>query len=43
MKPEEVEYITEMVRRIAAILLLQPALDMNYQEVKSNTYSWPGN
>lgn len=41
MKPEEVEYVTEMVRRIAAILLLQPALDANYQEIKSNTYLWP--
>jgi hypothetical protein len=41
MKPEEVEYVTEMVRRIAAILLIQPALDANYREVKSNTYPWP--
>jgi len=27
-------------RRIAAILLLQPALDRNYLAVKGNTYEW---
>ncbi len=37
---EEVEYVTEMVRRITAILLLQPALDANYESVKSDTYEW---
>jgi hypothetical protein len=38
---EEVRYVQEMVRRIAAILLLTPALDANYQDVKANTYAWP--
>lgn len=38
---EEVRYVQEMVRRIAAILLLQPALDANYRAVKENTYPWP--
>jgi len=41
MKMEEVEYLTEMARRLAAIVLLQPKLDENYRTVKSNTYLWP--
>ena len=31
-----------MTRRIAAILLLEPALDENYVRVKAHTYAWPG-
>ena len=31
-----------MTRRIAAILLLEPALDENYARVKADTYAWPG-
>ncbi len=38
---DEVRYVQEMVRRIAAILLLTPALDANYQSVKANTFPWP--
>lgn len=38
--PDEARYVTEMVRRIAAILLLQPALDANYEVVKADTYRW---
>jgi hypothetical protein len=38
---EEAEYVTDMIRRIAAILLLHPALDANYEAVKADTYSWP--
>ena len=30
-----------MTRRIAAILLLEPALDANYERVKAETYAWP--
>jgi hypothetical protein len=41
LKPEEARYVSEMVRRIVAILLLQPALDENYKAVKAHTYSWP--
>ncbi len=37
----EVRYVQEMARRIAAILLLESALDANYQAVKANTCSWP--
>lgn len=40
LKREEVRYVQEMVRRIAAILLLEPALDANYQAVKENTFPW---
>jgi hypothetical protein len=33
---EEARYVSALVRRIAAILLLQPALDANYLAVKTN-------
>ena len=42
LKPDEARYATEMTRRIAAILLLEPALDANYERVKADTYPWPG-
>jgi hypothetical protein len=38
---QEAEYFTEMVRRIAAILLLGPELDASYEHVKSAPYPWP--
>jgi hypothetical protein len=38
---DEVRYVQEMARRIAAILLLQPALDANYESIKQHTYPWP--
>jgi hypothetical protein len=31
-----------MVRRIAAIILMQPALDENYHRVAEKAYEWPG-
>ena len=37
---DEARYVTEMTRRIAAILLLEPALDANYEAVKTDTYDW---
>ncbi len=37
---DEVREVTNMARRIAAILLLEPALDENYQAVKVNCYDW---
>ncbi len=40
LKVEEVREVTRMGRRIAAILLLQPALDANYEAVKASTWSW---
>jgi hypothetical protein len=39
---DEVRYVQEMARRIAAILLLEPALDVNYESIKQNTYPWEG-
>jgi hypothetical protein len=38
---DEVRYVQEMARRIAAILLLQPALDANYESVKQHSFPWP--
>jgi hypothetical protein len=31
-----------MARRIAAILLLEAALDASYQRVKAQTWTWAG-
>jgi len=39
----EVREVQAMARRIAAILLMQPALDANYQAVKADPYPWPTN
>ncbi len=41
-KPDEARYVTEITRRIVAILLLEPALDENYERVKADIYPWPG-
>ena len=41
LKVEEVREVSRMSRRIAAILLLQPALDRSYCAVKGDSYSWP--
>jgi Type ISP C-terminal specificity domain len=38
---DEVRYVQEMARRIAGILLLEPALDANYEAIKSHTFPWP--
>ena len=37
---EEVRYVTETARRIAALLALQPALDENYRAVAGDTYAF---
>lgn len=37
----EVNEVRDMFRRIAALLLLEPALDENYESVKQNAYAWP--
>lgn len=42
LKPEEARYVTEMVRRIAALVLMQPDLDANYERVKSDAFDWSG-
>ncbi|MBI3634958.1 MAG: DNA methyltransferase, partial [Candidatus Rokubacteria bacterium] len=38
---DEVRYVTEMARRIAALIALQPALNQNYGEITRATYSYP--
>lgn len=40
LNPDEVIYVSEMVRRIAAILLLGPALDANYADCKAAGVAW---
>jgi len=41
LSSEEAREVTNIARRIAAILLLSPALDDNYSTVKADTYAWP--
>jgi len=41
IKPDEAREVTNMARRIAALILMQPDLDANYQAVKTNAWSWP--
>ena len=38
LKTDEARYVTEMSRRIAAILLLQPELDENYRRIKEAAF-----
>ena len=38
---DEAREFTQMVRRIAALLLLDPVLDANYLVIKENLYVWP--
>jgi Type ISP C-terminal specificity domain len=40
LKPDEVAYVSEMIRRIAAILLLGPTLDANYITAKVDAAEW---
>jgi len=42
LRKEEARHVTDMVRRIACILLMEPELDENYRSVKANAYDWPG-
>ena len=41
LTPEEAREVMNMARRIAAIILMQPALDENYLQCKQNVYPWP--
>jgi hypothetical protein len=41
LRAEEAREVTHMARRLAAIVLLQPALDENYRRVKASAYPWP--
>lgn len=38
--PEEAREVTQTARRIAAILLLEPELDANYERVKATCHIW---
>ncbi len=38
---DEAREVTAMARRIAALLLLEPVLDANYQTAKVSTHEWP--
>ena len=40
LMPDEAREVTHMARRIAALILLQPELDRNYQAVKSAAFDW---
>lgn len=40
LKPEEAYEVRDMARRLAALVLLQPALNANYQAVKEQVYLW---
>ena len=37
---EEARYVSETLRRIAALLLMGPALDQNYIAVTENLVTW---
>ena len=37
---DEARYVAEIARRIAALLLMGPALDANYEAVKRHPYPW---
>jgi len=39
---DEARYVTEMVRRIAALVLMGPDLDSNYKRVKADPWDWNG-
>jgi hypothetical protein len=41
LRREEAREVQNIARRITALLLLEPALDANYQAVKANVYPWP--
>ena len=41
MTPDEVREGAAIVRRLTAIILLQPELDANYETCRSNPYPWP--
>ena len=38
----EVEHVRDVARRIAALRLLGPELDANYEAVKADLFAWPG-
>jgi hypothetical protein len=41
LRADEAREVTNIARRLTAILLLQPALDENYRQSKAHAYAWP--
>ena len=41
LTPDEVRTVTEMARRLAALISLHPKLDANYRDTVAATYTWP--
>lgn len=41
MRLEEATEVTSTARRLAALVLMQPALNENYLRIRKNTFSWP--
>ncbi len=37
---DEARAVTDIARRIAAMLLMEPELDANYEAIKKSTYTW---
>jgi len=42
LSADEAREVMNMARRLAAIVLLQPALDDNYRRAAASAYAWPG-
>ncbi len=42
LRLDEVEHVQQVVRRVAALKLLGPALDANYAAVQADLFAWPG-
>ena len=42
IQPDEAREVTNMARRIAAIIVLHPKLDENYHAVKDSAFDWHG-
>ena len=40
LTPGEAREVAAMVRRLAAIVLMQPDLDANYQAIRDHSYGW---
>ena len=40
LKMDEARAVTDIARRIAAILLMEPELDANYEAIKKSAYPW---
>lgn len=41
LKVEELRHVTDTARRLAALVLMRPELDANYEAVKADAYDWP--